>query len=74
MLLQVNNPNRDVHFKEDILDFMFSNKGVTSNPLYVTVVNNFNFPLIVNWVIPPSFDSNNQPIKSEKLVNFELFL
>ena len=52
MFWECNAESRGVYFREEYLDFGFSQSGIKSEPREVTLVNTLNYDVKVNWVIP----------------------
>jgi len=80
MFLECNSVCRGVYFKEDLLDFGFTQSAIKSEAREITIVNSLNYDVTVYWIIPgvpstsnkPNFQVNNAsfdiPKQSEKSV------
>lgn len=52
MFLECNSENRGVYFKEEMLDFGYTQANVKSEPKEINIVNSLNYDIAGYWVIP----------------------
>ena len=49
---------RDIRLSESSINFQFTENGRISDPRQLTLENNFNFPIQVDWTLLPVFNKN----------------